>query len=359
MNSLPTKILTAVITFAIGVGVASIWLSHWWATPAIDPVPMNPPTRLEMVFVLDTTGSMGGLLSGAKQRIWGIVNEVMQESNASVRIGLVAYRDREDDYLTQVLPLTEDLDKVYTTLMEYRPEGGGDGPEDVRTALADGVNKAGWSPAAPDLAQILFLVGDAPPHNDYDDVPDTLVTTVKAVQRGIIVNTIQCGTVSDTSSAWQAIRLGGTVITFGYGAGAGGEEKRSAAARNLAEIETRVALDAPSSAKAERAMNKVLSKEAYVGDLLQSIENGSVKLETVNRDDLPGYLRDLDPAQRHAEVEKRLAERHEIRSRILSLSKQREAFIDAERQKSGDTNVGFDAVVGRALKQQMARKSPN
>jgi hypothetical protein len=156
-----------------------------------------------------------------------------------------------------------------------------------------------------------------------------------------------------------ASKLGGTVITFGYGAGAGGEEQRSAAARNLAEIETRVALDAPSAAKAERAMNKVLSKEAYVGDLLQSIENGSVKLEAVNRDDLPAYLRDLDPAQRQAEIEKRLAERREIRSHILSLSKQRDGFIETERKKTGDTNVGFDAVVGRALKEQMARKSPN
>ena len=58
----------------------------------------NPNERktLEMVFALDTTGSMGGLIEGAKQRIWGIVNEVMQsESRPNVRIGLVAYRDRD------------------------------------------------------------------------------------------------------------------------------------------------------------------------------------------------------------------------------------------------------------------------
>src|SRR5688572_14899828 len=76
---------------------------------------------LEMVFVLDTTGSMGGLIDGAKQRIWGIINEVMQKpSKPRVRVGLVAYRDLGDVYVTKLLPITEDLDKAYTTLMDYQ-----------------------------------------------------------------------------------------------------------------------------------------------------------------------------------------------------------------------------------------------
>src|SRR3546814_19375662 len=57
---------------------------------------------LEMVFVLDTTGSMGGLIEGAKQRIWGIINEVMQKpSKPRVRVGLVAYRDNGDEYRSE------------------------------------------------------------------------------------------------------------------------------------------------------------------------------------------------------------------------------------------------------------------
>src|SRR5690349_22649734 len=138
MNSLPVKILAAVLTFILGVGLANLWLT----TPTVNPVACRfpaetHPSRLEMVFVIDTTGSMNGLLDGAKQRIWGIVNGVMREQNTRVRIGLVAYRDRGDAYVTQVLPLTEDLDKVYMTLMDYQAAGGGDAPEDVRTALAD------------------------------------------------------------------------------------------------------------------------------------------------------------------------------------------------------------------------------
>lgn len=388
MNSLPVKILTAILTFAIGLAVASLWLTRWFE-PVIQPVAIQQPAaRLEIVFVLDTTGSMGALIEGAKQRIWGIVNEVMQESHTSVRIGLVAYRDRSDEYLTQVLPLTADLDRVYTTLMDYRAMGGGDEAEDVRTALADGVYKAGWSATSTDLAQIIFLVGDAPPHNDYSNSTDTLVTAANAVRRGIIVNTIQCGSMGETTRAWRAIaqhgngeyfaiadnggvqtiptpydeqmgelatRLGATFMSYGYGAGSAGIARRAEVTRQAAALENRIVYALP-EAKAERALNKAVNKEAYLGDLLQSIENGSVKLESIDPSDLPEELKNLDPAQRTAEVEKRLAERREIRSRILELSKQREAFVDAERKKLNSKEDGFDSVVSKTLKAQIARK---
>lgn len=388
MNSLPVKIVTAIITFVIGVAVAGVWLTRWFE-PTIEPVAIQQPVaRLEMVFVLDTTGSMGGLIDGAKQRIWGIVNEVMQESHTSVRIGLVAYRDREDYYVTQVLPLTPDLDKVYTTLMSYEANGGGDEAEDVRTALSEAVYKVSWSPAASDLAQMIFLVGDAPPHNDYPNSTDTLITAAAAVSKGIIVNTIQCGSLGETSRAWRAIakhgngeyfaiagdggvqtistpydqqmgdlasKLGGTFMAYGYGEGTLGRAKRAAVAREAAEVESGITYAMP-SARAERALNKVISNDAYIGDLLQSIENGSVKLESINPAELPEELQALDPAQRAAEVERRLAERREIRARIVDLSKQREAFMDDERKKRDSKEEGFDTVVAKTVKAQMARK---
>lgn len=391
MNSLPVKILTAVLTFAIGVAVASLWLTRWFE-PVIEPVTIQQPAaRLEMVFVLDTTGSMGALIDGAKQRIWGIVNEVMQESHTSVRIGLVAYRDRGDEYVTQVLPLTSDLDKVYTTLMDYSAAGGGDEAEDVRTALADGVHKAGWSAATSDLAQIIFLVGDAPPHDDYKGTTDTLTTAATAVQKGIIVNTIQCGLLGETTRAWRAIaehgngeyfaiadngavqtistpydqqlgdlanQLGATFLPYGFGDGVLGRTRRAELAAQAAATEHRIAY-AGAEAKAERALNKAVNKDAYLGDLLQSIENGSVKLESINRSDLPEELRDLDPAERAVEVEKRLANRREIRARILELSKERQAFIDTERKKQNSKGDSFDTVVANTVKSQIARRKVN
>jgi len=344
-----------------------------------------------MVFVLDTTGSMGGLIDGAKQRIWGIVNEVMQQSShPAVRIGLVAYRDHGDAYVTQVLPLTNDLDKVYSTLMDYRADGGGDEPEDVRQALADGVRKAGWTEGSSRPAQIIFLVGDAPPHQNYTNEPDTLVTAAEAVQQGMIVNTIQCGVSAATSNAWQAIaqrgqgqyfsiaqdggvaaisspydeqlgqlasQLGATYIAYGGGAGEAGEKARKEMSLVMRETEAKVATAAPAAAKADRAYNKVVNTDAYVGDLLQSIENGSLKLDAVKDEDLPADLKKLSPDDRKQEIEKRLAARKDIRAQIVTLSKQRDEFIAAERKKlNRGKESGFDAAVASALKEQLSRK---
>src|ERR1043165_4190238 len=187
---------SALLTFALGLGMVTALANTYTPEPHEPSVkgPANAEKTLEMVFVLDTTGSMGGLIDGAKQRIWGIINEVMQTpAHPNVRVGLVAYRDHGDQYVTQILPVTNDLDKVYTTLMDFRADGGGDGPEDVRQALSDGVLKAGWSKPSADTAQVVFLVGDAPPHDDYAQEPDTLLTTAHAVKSGMTVNTIQCG----------------------------------------------------------------------------------------------------------------------------------------------------------------------
>ena len=389
MTKFTVRILTAVITFAIGVAIATAWVFDRTEEPTIAPV-TSDKASMEMVFVLDTTGSMGGLLTGAKERIWGIVNDVMQTSSvASVKVGLVAYRDRGDQYVTQVLPLTEDLDKVYSTLMEYNAAGGGDEPEDVSRALAEGVAKAGWSQASPGRAQILFLVGDAPPH-DYGDEPDPLTTADRAVKQGLIVNTIQCGDTPSTKIVWEAIarrgqgqyflipqnggvqtistpydeqlsqlgsRLGGTFLAYGGGAGAEGESFRGSLKDAAEKIETSVATNSAPSAAAERSVNKALNAKAYINDLLQDIENGSIKLDSVKAEDLPTELQKLSAADRAKEIAKRLAERSEIRKQILALSKQRTEYIAAEQKKrKGGAQNGFDVAVSAALREQLAKK---
>jgi len=84
MSKFTVRILTAVITFTIGVAIATAWVFNGAEEPRIARVELRSDgPSMEMVFILDTTGSMGGLLSGAKQRIWGIINEVMQTSSLS------------------------------------------------------------------------------------------------------------------------------------------------------------------------------------------------------------------------------------------------------------------------------------
>ncbi len=388
MRKVYSKITVLVLSITLGITVAAVFSFRTDANVAIEKT--NPPAKktLEMVFVLDTTGSMGGLIEGAKQRIWGIVNGVMAgKDKANVKIGLVAYRDNGDEYVTQVLPVTDDLDKVYTTLMNYQAEGGGDTPENVRRALADGVHKAGWSKKSKNTSKILFLIGDAPPHNDYEQEPDVLVTTAKAVSQNMIVNTIQCGNLAGTKEIWQQIaqrgegkyfaiaqdggvqsistpydkklselgtKIGATYVAYGGGAGKDGVAYRLKKMEAQATVEVTVAADAPTEAQADRAVNKALNSRAYAGDLIQDIENGNLKLSDVKTEDLPDDLKKVPPADREKEVQKRIADRKQIRAEILELSKKRDAYIKAERAKMGKQD-GFDSAVENALREQMRR----
>ena len=339
---------------------------------------------IELVFVLDTTGSMGGMLEGAKTKIWGIVNDVLQRRGAAstqVRVGLVAYRDRGDAYLTKITPLSSNLDEVYAQLMALRAEGGGDGPEDVRSALADALRAAGWSAHATGLSQVMFLVGDAPPHDDYQGVPSTTASARQALRRGILVNTIQCGSMQETTPAWRSIaqagggdyfaiaqdggvdvpatpydqelarlgeQMGGTYMAFGDAA------HRARKQSGQVAMEASVMAAAPAPARAERALNKALNSAAYdESDLVQKAEARDVDLPKIAEAQLPDALRRLEPAQRQAALDKAVAERKALRERIVALSKQRDAFLAEQQRRKAGPKTGFDAAISEALARQV------
>ncbi|HVK14142.1 MAG TPA: vWA domain-containing protein, partial [Gemmataceae bacterium] len=178
------------------------------AAGPITAAPKELPDRrplVEVVFCLDTTGSMGGLIEGAKQKIWSISNQIVAgKPTPNLKVGLLAYRDRKDAYVTKLEPLTDDLDKIYATLKEFKAEGGGDTPESVNQALHESVTRFKWSEDKGTL-KIVFLVGDAPPHMDYTDDVKFPETCKLAAEKGILINTIQCGSANDTAKFWQEI----------------------------------------------------------------------------------------------------------------------------------------------------------
>jgi hypothetical protein len=172
----------------------------------IEVAPARP--RVEVAFVLDTTGSMGGLIEGAKRRIWSIARRIGEgRPRPDLRIALVGYRDLGDAYVTQVHPFTSDMDEVYRSLSSFRAEGGGDTPEHVSAALRAAVDSLPWS--GPRALKVIFLVGDAPPHVDYQDGFDYRRHVADARQRGIIVDAIQCGADAGTAAVWREIASAG------------------------------------------------------------------------------------------------------------------------------------------------------
>ena len=147
--------------------------------------------QIDVVFALDTTGSMSGMIAGAKRKIWSLANEISSgQPRPIVRFGLVAYRDIGDAYVTKVTGLSTDMDAMYDELMSFTADGGGDGPEHVNQALADSLDKMEWK-QGPKVLRLIFLVGDAPPHNDYDDGLNSDALAKRAKEKGIIINAIR------------------------------------------------------------------------------------------------------------------------------------------------------------------------
>lgn len=120
---------------------------------------------LDIVFVLDTTGSMGEEISRLKDTIEIInMNLVKLSTKPKIRFGMVLYKDQEEEYVTKVVPLTVDLAKFQKELDKVEADGGGDEPEDLQSALQDTLKKIEWDKNAVKLA---FIITDASTHLDY------------------------------------------------------------------------------------------------------------------------------------------------------------------------------------------------
>jgi hypothetical protein len=353
-------------------------------------VPAFAKPVVEVAFVLDTTGSMASLIEGAKRKIWSIATTIIDENpGAEIRMGLVAYRDIGDEYVTRRVELTTDIQDLYARLLELRARGGGDWPESVNEALHEGVTKLVWT-QGPDVSRIVFLVGDAPPHMDYaQDVkyPDALKI---ARERDIVVNAVQAGEARDTMRVWREIaqmgngvyipipqdggkvvvietpydieiielqeRLNGTVLPYGP------RYKRSSV-----EQKTRQASAAPAPMAADMAgyLNKRArqapsgSAEAITGDgdLVADVSAGRQQLATVKDDELPDAIRALKPEERQEAITKRMNERGKVNERMTALVKQRDAFIAEQQKKRQPAKAAdtFDQAVQSTLRTQIKR----
>ena len=101
--------------------------------------------KIQIVFALDATGSMSGLIGAAKEKIWSIAGSLAQADPApEIEMGLIFYRDRGDEFITKKVALSTDIDAVYEQLMQISAGGGGDEPESVNQALYESITKFAW-----------------------------------------------------------------------------------------------------------------------------------------------------------------------------------------------------------------------
>jgi Mg-chelatase subunit ChlD len=348
----------------------------------VEPAEASDRPRIEVCFVLDTTGSMGGLIDGAKRKIWSIANQVVAaKPTPLVRFGLVAYRDRGDEYVTRLTPLTDDLDAVYADLQKLVASGGGDGPESVSQALHEAVNRIEWSRDR-SVLKIIYLVGDAPPHTDYKDGPDYLEVCRQAVKGDLIINTVQCGAMEGTREVWTEIarraegsyvalpqsgnmvvvdtpfdeRLGELNREIGatlIGYGSAGERAGVMAKQEAVEL-------AAFSVAADRlAYNSASGKSVQGGgELIDAINEGRVDADKLDRAQLPeewGKLSDDEIKARIAELK---AKRGTLQAEVAELSRKRADYIAEEQKRLAAEGQGdsFDEKVAETVREQAMRK---
>jgi Mg-chelatase subunit ChlD len=337
----------------------------------------TPTPQVEVVFCLDTTGSMGGLIEGAKQKIWSIVNQIASGRPApDIKVGLVAFRDKGDAYVTKVFDLTADLDEVHKNLQGFKAEGGGDTPESVNQALNETVTGVNWSKDDRTL-RIVFLVGDAPPHMDYKDDVKYPETCKLATAQGIIINTVLCGSDGEAKKHWQEIcaKAGGTFAQIAQDGGV--RQVETPYDKELAEINGKLvttnvcyglekdrragedkkavagALPAAGGVAADSAAFRSKAGRLAANDLLDDLKENKVKLEEIKEDQLPDDLKKMKPEERKAHVEKLQKDREELKKKALELDRKRLDFI-AKKQAEDKTKGkdGFDTQILDTLRKQ-------
>lgn len=346
-----------------------------WAADA--PPPADKP-KIDIVFCIDCSGSMGPVIETAKQKVWAIVNQVARaKPSPELRIGLIGYGNAMGPFRT--FPLSSDLDEVYKNLLPFDDRLGGD--EFVGLAIHKATTEMKWAEGK-QVMKVIYVVGNETAHQGPAEF-DYTRTAPAAITKGIMVNAIYCGDYDYATAppTWkefakladgtymeiagqggavtvatpfdqQLTDLSGKINTtyVGYGMQRGDKlaqqvaNDQQAAHYNL-------------SSAADRAGSKA-SAQYYNGnwDLVDAVRSKDFDLKKLKEEELPEELRKLKPEERAAYVEKKSKERDEISAQIKELAAKRDAYIKEEVQKKGlDSNKGFDQAVRKSITEQAAK----
>ncbi len=355
------------ILYAVLATVCGLTLSNLTAcdTKSRHHCIKQPRPRMEVVFVLDTTGSMSGMIAGAKQKVWAIANKLKSaQPTPDIRFGLVGYRDRGDEYVTKVFGLNANLDQVYNNLYAFQAQGGGDEPESVNEALYRAVRDLQWS-TDPRVLRVIFLVGDARPHLDYQDDVNYRKTCRLANRKGILINTLQCGNLDGTEQVWREVasltngtyasilqnggsqnittaydeeimrlnlKLDSTVILFGSKA------EQANAAENKALL-SRMAPEAVADRSSFLGKGEAGAVMSGKGDLVVEVMNGRQQIDSLDVKQLDPKLQAMPEKERKELIVKKVAERRALQTELAKLVGRRDADV-AKKLKSMEGKEG-------------------
>lgn len=356
------------------------------AAPVVNGTPAADAPRIQLAILLDTSGSMQGLINQARTQLWKIVNELAttRQDGKLPRLEVALYEygkstiPQAEGYLRQIAPLTQDLDLISAELFALTTNGGEEYCGQVIGAATTGLQ---WTTGERDL-RLIFIAGN----EGFDQGSVDYHETCKAaIEKGITVSTIYCGTEGDAISAgWKegarladgsyisidqnkavaavatpfdqelvklSTSLNSTYVAFGKKA-----ERGRALARQSAQ--DRLSLEAAPAAAAERAKFKGSGQYRASRDLVDAVKNGTVELKKLDRKELPEELQKLDEKELSATLKKKETERAALQKQIQELSQKRDSFLAAARAKEAEKTgkETFDSALLRAVREQATRQ---
>ncbi len=358
------------------------------ATPAAVTAPAAEKASIQLAILLDTSGSMRGLINQARTQLWKIVNELtLARRNGQaphIQIALYEYGFEGDraDYpccIRRLLPLTDDLDAVSEKLFALQANGH---MELCGEVIACSVKDLQWKDDKEAL-KLIFIAGNEEFNQEYGrrvmprrhhygrmkkapapaPEPEPTEPTYRkalraAAEKGITVNTIYCGSKDDHDvELWKAAALqaGGSCICIDHNSSApdpetpmdkelaelseklndtylayGTVKARRYHADNQAAQDKNAAVSGKHVAAA-RAKSKA-SKIAYRNtswDMVDRFEEpAAFSFEAVGgKDNLPEELQGKTEEEIRALIEAKGKERAELSRRVMELSVQREKWI--------------------------------
>ncbi|WP_336514519.1 vWA domain-containing protein [Pollutibacter soli] len=355
------------------------------------PVPDSPAAvnpKIQIVFALDATGSMAGLIGAAKEKIWSIAGSLAQaEPSPDIEMGLLFYRDKGDEFVTRKIPMSKDFDSVYAELMKVVADGGGDSPESVNQALFESVSHFKWDTAG-STYRTVFLVGDCPPHMNYRDDVKYPVSCKNALNKDIVLNTILMGNDAVAKRIWKEIAtcsqgnfsqvnmdandfeintpfdsiiafisdgLDDTRVYYGN------DEERSAS--EIKKSKSRdISYSAKASVKARRAEYNFTKsgKTTYYGrkELIEDFKNKNITLENIKAEELPDEMKNLSDAEKKVFIDKKIAKRDSLQKELTHYSKLRQEYIvkDLKTKGSGKVDSSFSNQIFKSIQKQTEKK---
>ncbi len=338
---------------------------------------------IQMVILLDTSGSMEGLIEQAKTQLWKIVNEMaLAKKNGKVPrllVGLYEYGKStipaSEGYLRMLVPLSEDLDRISEELFKLKTNGGQEYCGKVIRAATRGLQ---WSQNNNDY-KVVFIAGNEP--FTQGDV-DYKTACRSAIKKGIVVNTIFCGNYEQgIRTSWKdgadladgkymnidhnqkivhisapqdktIVELGQelnqTYIAYGK-AGKGKKERQKRQDKNALSVNEEVMVQRSVAKSSPQYSNTTW-------DMVDAIKEGKVKIEDMKEEDLPEELKKMNKKERKEYVEKMQKKREAIQKKIKKLNQERQKYVlEKRKQISGEQTL--DEALVKAIKEQASKKN--